>query len=303
LKNKIAVITGAAGFIGRNIARRFSKEGWYVIGIGRGSWLNWLEYGLHEWHSVDITMDSLKRFAVTPDLIIHCAGGASVGLSVEHPLKDFNLTVQTSAEVLEFIRTQSPLTKLLYPSSAAVYGQVENFPIDEDIFLNPISPYGIHKKMVEMLCRQYSANYGVSIAILRLFSIYGEGLRKQLLWDACNKFARGEGIFFGTGDEIRDWLHVDDVAQLFISAEKHASTLCPVINAGSGLGISTRDLLEYLSGQFGSRERVKFSSNTKVGDPSCYIANISRARALNWSPSISWDSGILEYAEWYKKCL
>lgn len=302
MKKKIVVITGAAGFIGRNIAWKFSREGWHTIGIGRGKWQSWSEHGLREWHSVDVTMDSLKRFAGRPDLVIHCAGGSSVGSSVAYPLDDFNLTVNTTTEVLEFIRVYSPLTKLLYPSSAAVYGQVQTIPINENDASNPISPYGVHKKIVEMLCGLYSANYGVSIVIVRLFSVYGEGLQKQLLWDACQKFANGDAIFFGTGDEIRDWIHVNDVAQLFINAEVRASAQCPIINAGSGLGLSTRELLAYVSKQFKKQKVVRFSSKTKVGDPSCYIADISRARSLNWSPSICWTRGVLEYVEWYKKC-
>ena len=75
-------------------------------------------------------------------------------------------------------------------SSAAVYGPGHEGPIGEDARLDPASPYGCHKLVMELLCRSYARSFGVSIVLLRLFSVYGEGLQKQLLWDLCSKLAR-----------------------------------------------------------------------------------------------------------------
>jgi len=302
VEKPIVVVTGAAGFIGRHVAREFSEKGWYVIGIGRGSWLDWREYGLSAWHCSDVNFNSLQEYASNPNVIIHCAGGASVGISIEQPADDFNLTVKTTSDVLEFIRLCSPSTRLIYPSSAAVYGHVKTLPITEVTSLNPISPYGVHKQIAEILCKLYAKQYGLSVAIVRLFSIYGNGLRKQLLWDACQKFERGENEFFGTGEEVRDWLHVEDVARLFIIAAKNATKLCPVVNAGSGHGVPVKELLQYVSNQLGFRLQPVFSSNPKVGDPNAFIADISKARYWNWMPTIDWREGILQYVKWYKQC-
>ncbi len=301
MTQQTVLITGAAGFIGRYVASEFVKKGWYVIGIGHGDW-SWRDCGLTSWYNTDVNLDSLLKYAGKPDVIVHCAGGASVGFSVEQPAVDFDLTVRTTSIVLEFIRIHSPATKLVYPSSAAVYGQVKNLPITEEMPLNPVSPYGFHKQMAEALCQLYASQFGVSVAIIRLFSIYGTGLRKQLLWDACRKFQQKNCEFFGTGDEVRDWLHVADAAKLIFTAVQNATPSCPVVNAGSGLGVSVKEILQQVSDQFGLGIKSKFSSKAKTGDPNAYIADISKGHEWNWEPEIKWHDGVAAYVDWYKKC-
>ena len=196
MENSVSVlITGAAGFIGRQVAAKYAEQGVRVVGMGRGDWHDWRDYGLSEWLSAEVTLATLLEWGGTPDIILHCAGGASVGFSVDSPAVDFDLTVRTTSHILEYIRVQSPATRLVYPSSAAVYGKVKSLPISEDTPLNPMSPYGTHKLMAETLCQLYSQQFDLSIAIVRLFSIYGMGLRKQLLWDACRKFEQGNSVF------------------------------------------------------------------------------------------------------------
>ena len=302
MTQQTVLITGAAGFIGGYVASEFVKKGWYVINIGRGDWSDCRDCGLTSWHNTDVNLDSLLKYAGKPDVIVHCAGGASVGFSVEQPAIDFDLTVRTTSIILEFIRVHSPATKLVYPSSAAVYGQVKNLPIIEETPLNPISPYGFHKQMAEALCQLYASQFGVSVAIIRLFSIYGTGLRKQLLWDACRKFQQKDYEFFGTGDEVRDWLHVADAAKLLFIAAQNATPSCPLVNAGFGLGVPVKEILQQVSDQFGLGITPIFSSKAKTGDPNAYIADISKAREWSWEPEINWHDGVEAYVDWYKKC-
>ena len=301
MKNKV-LVTGAAGFIGRHVAREFANQGWRVVGMGRGDGFDSQAYGISEWHCCEVTLDALVNCAGQPDVIVHCAGGASVGFSVAEPYQDFIRTVDTMAQVLEFIRLYSSATKLVYPSSAAVYGQVSKLPIVEDAPLKPVSPYGFHKKMAESLCQLYAHQYSTSAAIVRLFSIYGTGLHKQLLWDACQKLKQGDNGFFGTGEEIRDWLHVNDVAKLLLIAAEKATTACPVVNGGSGQGVPVKDILQLVSEQSGALKMPAFTSRPKAGDPNAYIADIAKAHAWNWAPEINWREGVAEYVEWYKKC-
>src|SRR5690606_30498045 len=190
-------------------------------------------FGLTFWHSADATLDALVTYANEPDVIIHCAGSGSVSFSMSHPYEDYMRTVSSTAAVLEYVRLYSPETSVIYPSSAAVYGQVEYLPIKEHDPMCPVSPYGVHKRMAEELCHSYATNFQISVAIVRLFSIYGEGLKKQLLWDACCKAENKGSCFSGTGQELRDWLHVDDAAHLVHALVPYAATACPIFNGAS----------------------------------------------------------------------
>jgi UDP-glucose 4-epimerase len=239
-------------------------------------------------------------YAGRPDVIIHCAGSGSVGFSMDHPFQDFQRTVSTTAAVLEFVRLQSPDSALVYPSSAGVYGIAEKLPINESALLQPISPYGLHKKMAENLCLSYGKHYKIAASVIRLFSIYGNTLRKQLLWDACRKLIHNENSFFGSGQERRDWLHIEDTATLLFAAGQNASPDCPIVNGGSGTGISTREILTELFTYFGSSELPQFTSSNRPGDPVDYIADISRVGQWNWRPLKKWKEGIREYVDWYK---
>jgi len=284
------------------MAKQYASNGWHVTGIGHGSWdrEEWQQWGVADWHLADITLDSMLTYAGRPDVIIHCAGSGSVSFSMDHPFQDFQRTVSTTAAVLEFIRMQSPNTRLVYPSSAGVYGMAEKLPIKVSDPLRPISPYGVHKKMAEELCQSYANHFQVATAVVRLFSIYGNTLRKQLLWDACTKLRNNEIRFFGSGEERRDWLHIDDAANLLFEAGNNASHSCPTVNGGTGKGISSREVLTELFSSYGRSDKPTFTGSTRPGDPVDYIADISCATQWNWQPQISWQEGIREYVDWYK---
>jgi len=301
MNEKSVLITGAAGFVGRYVAKEFSNQGYDVIGLGWGKFPDYTDWGLSAWHEAEVSLEMLCEYANQPDVIVHCAGGASVGNSVQHPRQDFCQTVDATSHVLEYIRLHSPLTKLVYPSSAAVYGNVKESPISELTPYNPVSPYGVHKMMAEQLCQLYASHYELSIAVVRLFSIYGEGLRKQLLWDACNKLSVGETSFFGSGEEVRDWLHVSDAARLLYLAAEHPS-LYTVVNGGSGKGVKVKDVLHCLCEAMNVEKELVFSSIPKEGDPDVLLADVKLLEAWEFKPSKDWSKGVSEYAQWYKIC-
>ena len=295
------LVTGAFGFLGRYVARRWASEGWHVTGLGHGEWVveDWRKWGMDEWFAADINAEALMTYAGKPDLIVHCAGSGSVSFSVSHPFQDFERTTLTMAAVLEYVRLYSPATRVVYPSSAAVYGAVHKFPIYENADIDPVSPYGVHKYMAEDLCRSYAKNYSISVSIVRFFSIYGNGLRKQLLWDACCKLSSGYAKFAGTGKELRDWIHVSDAAELLVTAALEASHKCPVINGGSGSSTSVREIVSRLAKLFPNAES-NFTGASRSGDPEHYQADITFASALGWRPRVDIDQGIELYAEWFK---
>lgn len=302
--SKLAFVTGAAGFLGRHVARNLVADGWRVAGLGHSCWREgeWQSFGLSCWHTSTVTLDSLRSLLEsegTPQAIFHCAGGSSVTRSVEHPREDFQRTVGSTVEVLEFSRLHASKAKVIYPSSAAVYGATQLLPIPEDAPCAPISPYGLHKRMVEMLCMSYAENWHVPVAVVRFFSLYGVGLCKQLLWDAACKAHAGGFTFFGCGEEQRDWLHVSDAAVLLQLAERHAGVHCPIVNGGSGSGVTVRDLLQHVGTCWTPPVSPCFTGKSRVGDPSHLVADCARSREWGFKPAVNLETGLSAYIQWF----
>jgi UDP-glucose 4-epimerase len=259
-------------------------------------------FGITEWRESDVTIESLSEFRQKFDLIVHCAGSGSVGYSLAHPKEDFDKTVNTTLAVLEYMRLQNQGASLVYPSSAAVYGLKDDRPIREDEPLHPLSPYGYHKKITEELCESYCRHYGLKVSIIRFFSIYGDGLKKQLLWEACEKFSGsdGEAAFFGTGEETRDFLHVQDAVGLIAKASAEAGSF-DIINGGSGQRHTVQEVLELMAKEFGGSKPVVFTGEVREGDPKYYLADTARAESLGWKPQRDLKNGVKEYVRWFKE--
>lgn len=302
MSKNVVLVTGAHGFIGRYIAKVYAQNGWYVIGVGHGEWndVEQLAWGVAKWHHLDVTKQNLIDLNINPNVIIHAAGGSSVPLSIQNPELDFEKTVTSTAEVLKYLREKNTEIKFVYLSTAGVYGAAESLPISESAKLNPLSPYGKHKLLAENLCIEYSNKYNLSTAVIRLFSVYGAGLQKQLLWDALNKVQDNQSNFFGTGEEVRDWLHVRDAASLIYKFAPLANKNCLIVNGGSGVGITVRELLMQLFLLCDFNQVAHFSGIAREGDPIGYIADISVAKAIGWEPEVSLNKGLQEYIGWFK---
>lgn len=303
---KHVLITGGFGFLGRNVARAYSQQGWRVTGIGRGRWDagQAKAHGFDSWLDASVSMSSLVTLNDRFDVIVHCAGNGSVAYSVEHPLQDFEKTVQGTAELLEFMRVTKSQAVLVYPSSAGVYGSKPDAPIAEDAAPNPISPYGYTKRIAEELIECYVRTYGVKVAIVRFFSIYGPGLTKQLLWDASGKLLANDGgaaTFWGTGEETRDWITGEDAAELIIAAAAAvAERGLLIVNGASGERITVATVLEMLHAALGVRCDIKFNGEVREGDPRFYHASMGVANALGWKPRTSLAQGLRSYVGWLR---
>ena len=255
------------------------------------------EIGLSTYVRGDIGAEALAACG-TPSIIVHCAGGASIGAANLDPARDFTDTVSGFNLLLNHCRTNWPDARLVYVSSAAVYGSGSSQPIAEDSALRPDSPYGLHKKLCEQMLQFYGRRDGIKAVCVRPFSIYGPGLRKQLLWDAVSKLSSGQASFSGSGEEMRDWVHVEDLAELLVLAARHASPATPICNAATQIGVSVRDILGLLTAVVDSGPKPVFDGIQRDGDPEYLVGSADVARSWGWAPRIAWRGGIAEYARW-----
>ncbi len=302
----IAWVTGARGFIGRHLVLHLRDQGMTVCGIGHGHLPMdvWVQAGLAKWSDSDITAEALAQLATehgVPDLVFHLAGGSAVGTSVQAPLEDFNRTVTTTMRLLDWLRMHAPRSKLLAASSAAVYGDTSDALAEEARRPAPVSPYGYHKFVMEQLCQEYSQVFGLETAVLRMFSVYGEGLRKQLLWDCSTKLMAAPATIElgGSGEELRDWIHVDDAVAMLSLVAQRASVKCPIFNGGSGTAVRVREIVAMLSNALRSTAKVRFSGVRRAGDPAVLVADTRRIAAAGASCRIQLDVGIKHYADWF----
>lgn len=303
LDMKKVLVTGGYGFLGRCVAAYFKAKGFYVSAIGHGHWgvERMEDYGIDQWITADVTLENLIKFDHDFFCIIHCAGGSSVGNSVVSPMAEFEKTVNSAINVLEYMRMYQPTAKLVIPSSAAVYGEKQDEPIKESASLVPVSPYGFYKKITEELCESYAKTFGLNVSVIRFFSIYGAGLKKQLLWDACMKLTGDtkQVTFFGTGRETRDWLHVEDAVGLMYFLTSNIEGYM-VVNGGSGMRETVYSILLQIHETLRSRVDVVMDGSQKEGDPKHYWADIEKMQSLGWQPRKSIQQGLEEYVAWFQ---
>jgi UDP-glucose 4-epimerase len=301
-----AWVTGANGFIGRHLCRRLARQGWEVCGtdllaFADGEAEGW---GIARWATGDlddVRLDGLLRHG-EPDAVFHLAGGSSVGASLADPLTDFRRTTGLTAALLDWMRRHTPRARIVLASSAAVYGAGHLAPIPVSTAVKPYSPYGHHKRMAELLCESYASSFGLRASVVRLFSVYGAGLRKQLLWDLCCKLKAGPSRLElgGTGDEVRDWLHVEGAADFLIHA---ASVPTPFQkqNGGTGVPTSVREVVRLVTDAWRSSAEVIFTGVARAGDPEYLVADPSCTAEVYPLHAVGLAQGIREYVDWFRE--
>ncbi|AZN98685.1 SDR family oxidoreductase [Mesorhizobium sp. M9A.F.Ca.ET.002.03.1.2] len=297
-------VTGAGGFIGLHLARFLAEKGCHVIGFGRKEAPGFASATRGAFFSGGIaveTMDAALAAHGRPTAVYHLAGGATVGQSIADPLNDFEQSVVSAARVLDFLRRRAPDAPVVLASSAAVYGGGHVGSIRVDAALDPYSPYGYHKRMVEELGRSYCAAYGQPVSVARLFSVYGEGLRKQLLWDLCGRLAAGgtDIVLGGMGTEMRDWHHVSDVVRLIHRILPAGESRFAIYNGGAGAAASVSTISSMVLEAWGGNHRLSFSGKSRPGDPVNLISDpsgVPEGLQLQVPPS----KGIAGYVDWYR---
>ena len=242
MKKKI-LITGVNGFIGFSLFEYLSKiKNFEVYGIGTNK--KYKRKKILNIRYTKITTKSLLALKKVPDLIIHCAGSGSVGSSYSNKSNDYLENFRTTQDTLEYCRMKCSIKKLIFISSAAIYGNFVNLKK-----IKPLSPYGRNKLLAENLCIKYHKKYELDLAVLRLFSVYGDGLKKQLIWEACKKLRNNNLIFYGDGEESRSWINIKDVIRAIICVIKDKKPFL-ITDIAPKKQVKVKDILSIVSKNF-----------------------------------------------------
>jgi len=292
------LIIGSRGFIGSNCAKYFAQTGNNVFEA------DVIDHAVSNYTKLD-TINTNFDTLFTKDAIdvcINASGSAHVGFSFEKPDKDFELNVLNVHKLLVAIRTYQPNCKFINFSSAAVYGNPETLPIHENAVRNPLSPYGFHKLQSEYLLKEYNRFFQIPTCNVRVFSAYGPGLRKQLFWELSQK-ALGNPhniILYGTGNETRDFIYIDDLVKAIELLIDHAAFDGSSYNIASGLETSIKHVAELFFESFDQTLTFSFNNMEKKGDPNNWVADIGALKQIGFSPKVSLKAGLEQTAFWLK---
>lgn len=297
------IITGAGGFLGTHLCQHFANEFKHeILGVGRvyqqGSACKRPCNAFWGMTLPDPAFTELVRSA-KPEILVHCAGTASVQNSMADPYDDYRKTVEVCAFVLDTIHRHAPHCYFVLLSSGSVYGNPAVLPVTEKATVSPVSPYAYHKRIMEMLVEEYDSLHGVHGGTLRIFSAYGEGLRRQVIYETFRRFLEQDDQaveFWGTGDESRDFVHARDVAQAVGCLVRTRSR--GVFNVGAGVQTSIRELVTAVRSIVGSDRPFNFNGRIRAGDPRNWEADIGKLKALGFRPSVSLRNGLCGVYNW-----
>jgi UDP-glucose 4-epimerase len=282
------VVTGAAGYIGGQIALKLADAGQKVLGIDRRPLPRHLD-GIMEFVQADFDSDQAytKIIQNRPTAIIHCAGTSLVGPSMTNPSDYYNNNVVKTLHMLNIVLSALPKTRLVFSSSAGVYGEPIMNPCHEVDPCEPISPYGESKRMIEQVLESYHKAYGLDYVAFRYFNAcgadpagrHGQEPGATHVIARLLEATRDSGKFSIYGDSyptqdgtcIRDYVHVDDIAQA------HMLALDPKIKTGvyniaQGTGNSVREIINKVQEVVGQLPEIDVVA-ARPGDPAMLTAS------------------------------
>ena len=299
LEGKKILVTGGAGFIGYHLCSRLSKLTSNLAiydNLSSGKMENVKDVPKAKFVKGDILDVKKLCSQEKADLIYHLAAQVVVPYSMENPMIDFETNAKGTLAVLEKARKDD--AKLVFASSAAVYGNPTELPTNEDYGFHPVSCYGLSKVVGEEYCGMYVDQYGLDITITRFANVYG--LRCHgVIHDFLDKLAKNQAKLeiIGTGLQSRDFVHVSDVVDALVIVGSNESTNGKTYNLGFGTTTKIIDLAKMMLKILGL-EKKTFVTTTGVswqGDINTIWFDISKAKKeLNWNPKVSLEDSIKE---------
>lgn len=314
------LVTGGAGFIGSHVCDRLIQRGddvvivdsfdpFYDPAVKRRNIEAVMASGRAQLIEADITDEDRVEDALgadTIDAIIHLAARAGVRPSLERPLDYIRTNVEGTESLLEIARRRR-IRPFVMGSSSSVYGDSTPVPFSEgEPAASPISPYAATKRAAELICYAHAHLYGLSIACLRLFTVYGPRQRPDL---AIHKFARlmtegAEIPVFGDGTTERDYTYIDDIVQGIEGALDWSIAAEPgafeIINLGESQTTSLSRLIEMLAAELAITPMLKRLPD-QPGDVQRTFADVAKARTiLRYDPQTSMEEGIRRFVKWFR---
>ena len=311
------LVTGGAGFIGSHLCERLLSDGVKVIcldnfdsfydpdiKIKNAEGMTKKFQDLFELVTGDIrNPDHLKGlFQKNPvDFVIHLAARAGVRPSIADPLLYQDVNIRGTIVLLEACKVYE-IKNFIFASSSSVYGENQRVPFtEEDLDIQPVSPYGATKRTGELLCYSYHHLYGMNIACLRIFTAYGPRQRPEM---AIHKFTRlidrGEKIpIYGDGSSRRDYTYIDDLIEGILGVIRYHKGF-EIYNLGESQTTSLIELIKLIEGAFGKKADIEMLE-LQPGDVSVTYADITKAkRMLKYRPKVKMEEGIKRFVEWYR---
>jgi len=318
IEDKKFLITGGLGMIGSTIANKLVENGAKVTIVDSlikpygGNFFN--VDGIKSNITINISdirdREAMKVLVQDKDIVFNLAGQVSHNDSLQNPYLDSDINYIGHLTVLEALKNFNPTAKILYSGSRLQFGKILKNPVAEDHPLNPLTPYAVNKTAAENLYLYYNRVFNIPVVIFRIANPYGPRCQMQhSKYSIINWFIRmamedKEIQIFGDGNQMRDYIFVDDLADAFISASIADSTSGEIFNIGSGTGFKFRDMVQSVVNIAGNGriKKIPWPSdylNVETGD---YITDISKIKKyLKWSPKYDLSGGILKTVEYYKK--
>jgi UDP-glucose 4-epimerase len=302
------LVTGGAGFIGSNLSRLLLDKGREVIiydNVSSGYRQNLDSLGDAHFIEGDVRDADLLYSAMAGiDTVFHLAASVGNVRSIQHPIEDSEVNVLGTLNVLEAAR-KNGVRKIVYSSSAGIFGELKHLPIREDHPVEPDSPYGASKLAAEKHCLAYAKLYDFEAVCLRYFNVYGVNQRFDAYGNVIPIFAhqmlRGEKLtIYGDGEQTRDFVNVADVTQANLLASETRG-LSGAFNIASASAITINRLVHLMAEASGIEPSVHYGPPRK-GDVRDSLADITAARqAFGFEPAVNLSSGLSEYMAWHER--
>jgi UDP-glucose 4-epimerase len=297
LKGKKVLVTGGAGFIGYHLCNKLSQltDNLTIYdNLSSGKMENVKDVPKAKFVKGDI-LDTKKLLSQEKaDLIYHLAAQVVVPYSMENPLIDFDTNAKGTLCVLEKARKDD--AKLVFASSAAVYGNPTQFPTTEDYGFHPFSCYGLSKVVGEEYCQMYREQYGLDIVITRFANVYGSRCH-GVIHDFLDKIAKNPNKLeiIGTGLQSRDFVHISDVVDALVTVGSKESANGKVYNLGVGITTSIIDLAKMMLTILNLQDKTVITTTNVSwqGDVTkIWFDNSKAKKELNWTPKITLEDSI-----------